>query len=38
MPLFDKAYTTSYSTKIETMCLSITVFEIELFFKSYCVF
>ena len=28
MPPFDRAHTTSYSTLIETMCLSCTVFEI----------
>jgi len=28
MPPFDRAHTTSYSTLIETMCLSFTVFEI----------
>ena len=28
MPPFDSAHTTSYSTLIETMCLSCTVFEI----------
>ena len=28
MPLFDRAHTTSYSTLIEAMCLSFTVFEI----------
>jgi len=28
MPPFDIAHTTSYSTFIETMCLSFTVFEI----------
>ena len=28
MSPFDKAHTTSYSTLIETMCLSFTVFEI----------
>ena len=27
MPPFDRAHTTSYSTMIETMCLSFTVFE-----------
>ena len=27
-PPFDRAHTTSYSTLIETMCLSFTVFEI----------
>ena len=26
---FDRAHTTSYSTLIETMCLSFTVFEIQ---------
>ena len=29
MSLFDRARTTSYSTLIETMCLSFTVFEIQ---------
>jgi len=29
MPPFDRAHTTSYSTLIETMCLSFTVFEIQ---------
>jgi len=29
MSPFDRAHTTSYSTLIETMCLSFTVFEIE---------
>jgi len=29
MPPFDRAHTTSYSTLIETMCLSFTVFEIK---------
>ena len=29
MPPFDRAHTTSYSTLIETMCLSYTVFEIQ---------
>ena len=33
MPPFDRAHTTSYSTLIESMCLSSTVFEI-LFVKS----
>ena len=28
MPPFDRAHTASYSTLIETMCLSFTVFEI----------
>ena len=28
MSPFDRAYTTSYLTLIETMCLSFTVFEI----------
>ena len=28
-PAFDTAHTTSYSTSIETMCLSFTVFEIQ---------
>ena len=28
MSPFDRAHTTSYSTLIETMCLSFTVFEI----------
>jgi len=28
MPPFDRAHMTSYSTLIETMCLSFTVFEI----------
>ena len=28
MSPFDRAHTTSYSTLIETMCLSCTVFEI----------
>ena len=28
MSSFDRAHTTSYSTLIETMCLSFTVFEI----------
>ena len=28
MPPFDRAHTTSYSTLIETMCLSFTVFDI----------
>ena len=28
MPPFDRAHTTSYSTLIETMCLSFAVFEI----------
>jgi len=28
MSPFDKAHTTSYSTLIETMCLSCTVFDI----------
>jgi len=28
MPLFDRAYSTSYSTSIDTMCLSFTVLEI----------
>ena len=28
-PPFDRAHTTSYSTLIETMCLSFTVFEIQ---------
>jgi len=28
MPPFDRAHTTSYSTLIETKCLSFTVFEI----------
>jgi len=28
MPPFDRTHTTSYSTLIETMCLSFTVFEI----------
>ena len=28
MPPFDRAHTTSYSTLIETMCLSVAVFEI----------
>ena len=28
MPPFDRAHTTSYSTLIETVCLSFTVFEI----------
>jgi len=28
MPPFDRAHTTSYSTLIETTCLSFTVFEI----------
>ena len=27
-PPFDRAHTTSYSTLIETLCLSFTVFEI----------
>jgi len=27
MPPFDRAHTTSYSTLIETICLSFTVFE-----------
>jgi len=30
MPPFDRAHTTSYSTLIETMCLSFTDFEIQL--------
>jgi len=35
MTPFDRAHTTSYSTSIETMCLSFAVFEIErLFVKS----
>ena len=29
MPSFDRAHTTFYSTLIETMCLSFTVFEIQ---------
>ena len=29
MPPFDRAHMTSYSTLIETMCLSFTVFEIS---------
>ena len=29
MPPFDRAHTTFYSTLIETMCLSFTVFEIQ---------
>ena len=29
MSAFDRAHTTSYSTLIETMCLSCTVFEIK---------
>ena len=29
MPPFDRAHTTSYSTLIETMFLSFTVFEIQ---------
>ena len=33
MPQFDSAHTTSYSTLIETMCLSFAVFE-RLFVKS----
>ena len=28
MPPFDRAHTTSYSTLIETMCLSFDVFDI----------
>jgi len=28
MPPFDRAHTTSYTTLIETICLSCTVFEI----------
>ena len=28
MPPFDRAHTTSYSTLIETMCPSFTIFEI----------
>jgi len=28
MLLFDRAHTSSYSTLIETMCLSFTVFDI----------
>jgi len=28
MPPFDRSHTTSYSSLIETMCLSFTVFEI----------
>ena len=27
MPAFDRVHTTSYSTLMETMCLSFTVFE-----------